>query len=747
MTFFDELKRRNVFRVGAAYAVVAWVVLQLLDVLGDIFELPSWGGKLILAILVVGFFLTLVLAWAFELTPEGIKREKDVDRSQSITSQTGRKLDRVIIGVLAVAVAYLLVDKLVLQGLVETPETAPTVSQEIAAPAAQGPSVAVLPFVNMSGDVENEYFSDGLTETLLHMLSQLPNLRVAARTSSFAFKGQNIGIGEIARTLGVANVLEGSVQKANDRVRVTAQLVRAEDGFHIWSQSYTRPLEDIFAIQDEIATDVADALGSSLLGTGKPNLHGVSTKDLSAYDSYLKGLEQQAIYSYASLGVAENHFKQALAQDPGFTDARLALARNYLLKFSTGLVGPDEVRALAEPLLRQVRDQQPENSLARALELTMELMIYKPKESADEVRARVDELLVLLQLRPAETYTRTTVASTLYRFFGQEQQAIEVLQAGLLIDPLASEVHRNLGLIYADADRLDEARAALKRSLELAPDNPNSYGSMSDLELAADNLPAALDWLRQASQIDRQDHELAAQIARALYRLRLPEEGDYWLARVEALAPGSAMARSLEVERAVAREDTEQVISLASAAIADQIEDRLQAYTSVLIEYVNAMLETNRAREGYAFLAGVDPEITDYDHLPPGRHGLATQWASIALMSGFETLENRKAAWDRFTAQLDAKGLPWKHDPADGNYTWDYLMNGQVDKAVDHYLQYELNEPLAENLNRHRKRTYAVFAPVYEDPRVATRLAEDAERYAALREQVRDMLQRPEWSM
>ena len=156
MTFFDELKRRNVFRVGAAYAVVAWVVLQLLDVLGDIFELPSWGGKLILAILVVGFFLALVLAWAFELTPEGIKREKDVDRSQSITPQTGRKLDRVIIGVLAVAVAYLLVDKLVLQGLVETPETAPTVSQEIAAPAAQGPSVAVLPFVNMSGDVENE---------------------------------------------------------------------------------------------------------------------------------------------------------------------------------------------------------------------------------------------------------------------------------------------------------------------------------------------------------------------------------------------------------------------------------------------------------------------------------------------------------------------------------------------------------------------------------------------------------------
>ena len=747
MSLFAELRRRNVFRVGIAWVLISWVALQGADFVLDVIGAPDWVLRVLVLVAAIGLPVALVFPWVFEMTPEGIRRERDIDRTRSITPQTGRKLDRVIIGVLAVAVAYLLVDKLVLQGLVETPETAPAVSQEIAAPAAQGPSVAVLPFVNMSGDVENEYFSDGLTETLLHMLSQLPNLRVAARTSSFAFKGKSIGIGEIARTLGVANVLEGSVQKANDRVRVTAQLVRAEDGFHIWSQSYTRPLEDIFAIQDEIATDVADALGSSLLGTGKPNLNGVSTRDLSAYDSYLKGLEQQAIYSYASLGVAENHFKQALAQDPGFTDARLALARNYLLKFSTGLVGPDEVRALAEPLLRQVRDQQPENPLARALELTMELMIYKPKENSDDVRSRVDELLVLLQLRPAETYTRTTVASTLYWFFGQEQQAIEVLQAGLLIDPLASEVHRNLGRIYADADRLDEARAALKRSLELAPDNPNSYGSMSDLELAADNLPAALDWLRQASQIDRQDHELAAQIARALYRLRLPEEGDYWLARVEALAPGSALARSLKVERAVAREDTEQVISLASAAIADQIEDRLQAYSSTLFEYVNVMLETNRAREGYAFLAGVRPEITDYDHLPPGRQGLVTQWASIALMSGFETLENRKAAWDRFTAQLDAKGLPWKPDPAHGSYTWDYLMNGQVDEAVDHYLQYELNEPLAENLNRHRKGLYAVFAPVYEDPRVATRLAEDAERYAALREQVRDMLHGPEWSM
>ena len=338
MSFLEELKRRNVIRVAIAYAITAWLLLQLSDVILGNIEAPGWVFQVIMLLLGIGFPLVIIFAWAFEMTPEGIKREKDVDRSQSITNVTGRKLDRIIIGVLVVVVAYLLVDKLVLQKSAEAPATASADSvaaETTAAPKeaeeAANPSVAVLPFVNMSGDQENEYFSDGLTETLLHMLAQLPDLRVAARTSSFAFKGQNTSIGEIAETLGVAHILEGSVQKSGERVRVTAQLIRAEDGFHVWSQNYTRPLEDIFAIQDEIAADVSQALGTSLLGNADAPRHVVDTQNLNAYDSYLKGLEQQAIFSYGSLEIAENHFKQALARDPEFTDARLALVRNYVL--------------------------------------------------------------------------------------------------------------------------------------------------------------------------------------------------------------------------------------------------------------------------------------------------------------------------------------------------------------------------------------------------------------------------------
>jgi TolB-like protein len=746
MTFFAELKRRNVFRIGVAYVLFAWVLLQGADFGLDLVGAPNWIIQTLSIVVAAGLPVALVIAWAFELTPEGLKREKDVDRSQSITGQTGRKLDRVIIGVLTVAVVYLLVDKLLLQDLVTVQEPAPDTTQVTAPPAEQGASVAVLPFINMSGDQENEYFSDGLTETLLHVLSQLPGLRVAARTSSFAFKGQNISIGEIAGALGVATVLEGSVQKANDRVRVTAQLIRADDGFHIWSQNYTRPLEDIFAIQDEIATDVANALGSSLLGTALSGLRGVNTTDLSAYDSYLKGLEQQAIYSYGGLEAAESHLKQALARDPGFTEARLALVRNYLFKFSTGLINNDEVRAATDPLIRQVREQQPDNPLARALQLSLDLQIFDPSESAEEVQARVTELQDLLQVLPNETLIRINVAATLHQYFGNKEQAIQVLQAGLMIDPLQAELYRWLGRIYANNHQLDEARAALQRGLELAPENPNIYGTMADVEYESDNLTAALDWMRRASLVDRQDHEIAAQIARDLYRLRLPEEGDYWLARTQVLAPGSGLTRSLEVERAAARDDPQQVIALASSLIADQVEDRQNAFSGSMFLYIDTMLQAGRARDAYDFLVSVRPEITQYDKIASDQQGLVMQWASIAAMSGFESFENRQAAWNRFTGSLDAQGFPWKKGPSDGNYTWDYLMNGEVEQAIDHYLEYELNEPLARNLDRHRKRIYPLFAPVFDDPRVASRLLADAERFSEVREEVREMLRQPEWN-
>ena len=260
MSLFNELKRRNVFRVAAAYVVVAWLVTEVGTTLLQTFGAPDWVAKAIILMFGLGFIPVVVFSWVYELTPEGIKKETQVNRDTSITSKTGRKLDLITIVAVVVGIGFISFSSVIV----------PPPALETAETTAHEASVAVLPFVNMSGNAENEYFSDGLTETLLHMLAQVPGLKVAARTSSFSFKEQpELTASEIANILNVAHILEGSVQRAGDRVRITAQLIRADDGFHVWSENYDRTLDNIFDIQDEIAEKVGGALSESLLQTPK----------------------------------------------------------------------------------------------------------------------------------------------------------------------------------------------------------------------------------------------------------------------------------------------------------------------------------------------------------------------------------------------------------------------------------------------------------------------------------------------
>jgi len=334
----------------------------------------------------------------------------------------------------------------------------------------------------------------------------------------------------------------------------------------------------------------------SLLGGATQTMHGVETTSLTAYESYLKGLEQQAIFSYGSLAIAENHFKQSLAQDPAFTDARLAMIRNHLLKNATGLINENETRSLIEPLIMQVREQQPDNRLARAFELMIELQNPNPAQGREALEQMVTELRNLLPLIPTETLVRTQVASLLNFFFKQSQAAIEVIEAGLLIDPLEAGLHKQLGSFYRDQDQFDKARYAFQRSIELAPDSPGTYSRLARLEKEGNNLIGALEWMRRATEVDPQDHELAADIASDLYSLELPEEGERWYARVKALAPRSAVARRIELERAMARKDFDQALVLAQAMISEPVEDRQGAF------FIAAIIYTDIARDG--MLAG-----------------------------------------------------------------------------------------------------------------------------------------------
>jgi len=327
LSFFNELKRRNVFKVGAAYVVIVWLVAQVLQLVFESFGTPDWVMKTVLVLMITGLPFALFFAWAFEMTPEGLKRENEVDRSQSITSETGRKLNNAIIGILVVALAYFVYDKFALDAsreasLVETvkQEVTGQVDVEPQALAEKDKSIAVLPFVNMSGDQENEYFSDGLTEELLNSLARIKELKVIGRTSSFAFKGKNTDLREIGQTLGVAHILEGSVRKAQNRVRITAQLIKVEDGYHMWSDTFDRELDDIFAIQEEIATRVARELTSTLLGDTAGQLVHQSTSNTQAYEAYLRGryLFVRNPDDIQVQNEAEQLFQRALDLDPQF---------------------------------------------------------------------------------------------------------------------------------------------------------------------------------------------------------------------------------------------------------------------------------------------------------------------------------------------------------------------------------------------------------------------------------------------
>ena len=328
MSLFNELKRRNVFRVGIAYVIVSWLLAQVADLMLENFGAPDWVIKSFLGFLIIGFPLALIFAWAFELTPEGVKRESEVDRSQSIAPQTGQKLNNLIIGILVIALAWFVWDK-----FGSAPETVQPaeVSQSPAEETAKEQlprvkSIAVLPFVAMSNGADDEYFADGLTEEILNSLAQLPELLITARTSSFHFKGQDMPVQEIAATLGVEHIVEGSVRRSGERLRVTAQLIRTQDGFHLWSENYDSTSADTIQVQEDIAEKIAEAMNVVMDDTKREAMRRSGLRNAEAFVNYQKALELHAqahsdVDQIEYLRRANVLFDKVIEQVPDFAPA------------------------------------------------------------------------------------------------------------------------------------------------------------------------------------------------------------------------------------------------------------------------------------------------------------------------------------------------------------------------------------------------------------------------------------------
>jgi TolB-like protein len=341
--FFNELKRRNVVRVGLAYAVVGWLVFQVGEVLFPTFGAPEWIFKSLILIIALGFPFALLFAWAFELTPQGIKKTAEVDANVSITPSTGKRLNIVTIVALVAALGYFIWER---QSYEQVSE--PAAGETVAADSGPGQgkaktpgkrTIAVLPFVNMSSDKEQEWFADGLTEEILNSLARTPDLLVAARTSSFAYKGSSEDITKIAAALGVAHVLEGSVRRSDDRLRVTAQLIRASDGFHLWSENYDRSISDLIDIQENVAFEIANALETAMDPEALAKMVSAGTSSIPAFEAYLQGLAYgvstlQTGDAYLFLNAREA-FEGAVELDPEFSKAYWRLANFWDVQLST----------------------------------------------------------------------------------------------------------------------------------------------------------------------------------------------------------------------------------------------------------------------------------------------------------------------------------------------------------------------------------------------------------------------------
>ncbi|HET7063494.1 MAG TPA: tetratricopeptide repeat protein [Rudaea sp.] len=484
-SLFAELRRRNVFKAAAAYLALGWVVTQVTSTVAPLLHLPEWIGTVVVWIGVIGFPFVIMFSWIYEMTPEGLKRESEVDRSASITHITNRRLDYFIVGLLILAIGLFAFDRFVPRR-VEAPAasreaqtsavpSASTPSAASAVPAASDNSIAVLPFVNMSSDKEQEYFSDGISEELLNLLAKIPQLQVTARTSSFSFKGKEVAIPEIARTLHVAHVLEGSVRKSGNSVRITAQLIKAGTDTHLWSQTYDRKLDDIFAIQDEIAADVVKQLKVALLGDVAAKIEAGGTRNPAAFDAYLRAAGAYRRFGPVNLAAgglnkdglqtAIDAYTQAIGVD---SDYAIAYAGRSLAfaDFARALVSGPEA---GDYLNKAQIDARKAISLAPEL-ADGHLALANFFVGSLEITGAFKEYERALALTPGDARVLREYGAFVL-LIGRTEAGLAAARRLLILDPLNPTNHFGLGVTLVFAKRYADAVRAFSDAKALGQDD------------------------------------------------------------------------------------------------------------------------------------------------------------------------------------------------------------------------------------------------------------------------------------
>jgi len=477
MSFFAELKRRNVVKVAAAYVIVGWLIMQAGEVMAPALRLPDWINSALAFFLILGFPLAMFFAWAYEMTPEGIIKDNGVDQDQPGANASGGILNRTIVIALVLALAYISVDKFILDPkrdaeLLKSVQTEAVRTNAVQAvdmtdpdPVAEdkvpdSKSIAVLPFMNMSSDPEQEYFSDGITEEVLNLLVKTPELKVTSRSSVFSLKGQNLDIPTVAAKLGVAHILEGSVRKAGNRVRITAQLIEAGSDVHMWSETYDRELDDIFAIQDEIAQEVVKALHIQILGDAPT----ATSTNVEAYQLYLRGNHFAGRHTRESLESSVTAYQEAIALDANFAPPweGLSTVLNYQAYY--GFIDMQEGMEAAR------------QAAMRSLELDDELAVAWLALAGIQFRydwdwSRAEETTRTALKYGSQNARVLRLATWVALSLGETEQALALAQLAVDLDPLDFVGLRNLGTTYWALGQPEEEERIYRQILELYPES------------------------------------------------------------------------------------------------------------------------------------------------------------------------------------------------------------------------------------------------------------------------------------
>ncbi|HMB59128.1 MAG TPA: hypothetical protein VKN35_04375, partial [Xanthomonadales bacterium] len=599
-----------------------------------------WLFRAIVLVLGLGFPLVLLFAWAFELTPEGLKREKDVDRSQSIAPQTGQKLNYAIMTVMALALGYFTWDKF---------SASESGQESVVAAESQviDKSIAVLPFINMSPDENNEYFSDGLSEELLNLLAKVDGLKVAARTSSFKFKNSDADIADIGKKLNVATVLEGSVRKAGNQARITAQLIKVDDGFHLWSETYDRSLDNIFEVQDEIARAIVDALKLPLLGQDAAPVASNATANFEAYDLYLLGRHHLKQVNETGFQNAVDYFTRAVASDPQYAPAWSGLAEAYMGLSDYGSMPAPEAYSLAEKAIekaRQIAPEAPETLIAQGSLMsyrgmgheTIPLFESAVKQNPNNVEALIPLTGALFEVDP--------------------QQSLELANKAWSLDPLSETTRK---LLIDTLNQTGDKDGAIQKTREFLLDDPNNPGLFEALGLVYSSTGQhhlAIPNYEMTWKLRPGDVWPAMMIVRSYLYLGDLDSALLWKEKARERGANSRHFETIELVVQYHRGEWESMVAKYEQMLADGAESPV-----IRMYYGDALLRSGKPEQAERMYRSVSDVFGDEQ--APVSENLQANAASrlLTLLPQGEERSQRLAALGRYTEELIEK-RPWDID-------------------------------------------------------------------------------------